>query len=158
MIGRAHMKMGAPSQFSAPRRSAVRRNRAAVLHVVLHFRQSYSKNSVPCRPGSVKGYTLRIGPRIPRAGAGGRGRAGDGVSRGFGAEGGRGSVSITLHSHADTESYPQLPHSFQQAEGGSPKGSRRYGGKWKIRNRSSLSCKSTNSLDIIPAQGEKGME
>ena len=36
--------------------------------------------------------------------------------------------------------------------GGLPKGSRRYGGKWKIRNRSSLSCKSTNSLDIIPAQ------
>ena len=75
MLGaRPKQKLGAPSSISAPRRSAIRRLCAAVLHVVLHFRQSYSKDSLSCRSGSVKSYTVCItraaGNFLPRAGGG----------------------------------------------------------------------------------------
>ncbi len=82
--------------------------RAAVLHVVLHFRQSYSAFSVPCWKRPRQAITLRILQKYPAAVPGAMPRVCKAFRRSR-------SVVIIASVISDTESYPQFQQSFQQA-------------------------------------------
>ena len=104
----------------------------------------YHGGRVPSR-----GYTLRIVPRGIGAGGGNSGGSASEFSRGSGGAGPLKSVSIILHTYADTESYPQLPHSFQQPGGSVFKAFAEYGRNLQTRNRTSFLCESGGLFDII---------
>ena len=96
-----------------------------------------------------RGYTLRILPGLAWAGGSIRRRPAPAFSRGSGAAQPRKSVSIILHIYADTESYPQLPHSFQQPGGRASKAFNRYGNNLQVWNWTSFPCESGGLFDII---------
>lgn len=96
-----------------------------------------------------RGYTLRILPGLVCTGGQIRRRPAPAFSRCSGAAQPRKSVSIILHIYADTESYPQLPHSFQQPGGRASNAFNRYGNNLQTRNWTSFPCESGGLFDII---------
>lgn len=115
------------------------------------FRKSVPRAGLP-RQGLYAAYSPPgLPPRrlLPR-----RGRPW--ICKGFRRPAPHNTVTITLHGHADTESYPQLPQSFQQLNPTFFNPSQVNGIIWQICNRSSFPCESAGLLDITFLYGHGG--